>query len=123
LGDEPLPADATNPETAVTAANLAYVMVTSGSTGRPKGVEICHRSVIRLLFGVDDAALGPDTVIVQLVPATFDAATFEIWGALLHGGRLVLAPDGALRPAALADPVAQLALLAGGVPGTGVLGS
>jgi amino acid adenylation domain-containing protein len=94
LGDEALPAEASNPVIAVTAENLANAMYTSGSTGRPKGVEICHRSVIRLLFGVDEAALGPDTVVVQLAPATFDAATFEIWGALLHGGRLVLAPDG-----------------------------
>ncbi len=88
------PGDADNPAAAVTADHLAYVMFTSGSTGQPKGIEICHRAVSRLLFGVDYVPLGRDTVILQLASATFDAATFEIWGALLHGGRLVLAPDG-----------------------------
>ena len=42
----------------------------------------------------DYATFGPDRVFLQLAPLAFDASTFEIWGALLHGGRLVLAPTG-----------------------------
>jgi len=74
--------------------SLAYVMYTSGSTGEPKGVLIENRSVVRLVCGSDYATFGPDRVFLQLAPLAFDASTFEIWGALLHGARLVLAPDG-----------------------------
>ena len=69
---------------------LAYVNYTSGSTGRPKGVAVPHRGVLRLLFGHDYVRLDDTRVLLQLAPASFDAATFEIWGALLHGGRCVL---------------------------------
>ncbi|MFI5177454.1 MAG: amino acid adenylation domain-containing protein, partial [Vicinamibacterales bacterium] len=81
----------------------AYVMFTSGSTGVPKGVEVVHRGITRLLFGVDYVTLGPDETILQLAPFSFDAATFEIWGALLHGGRLVLYPDRVATPRELGD--------------------
>ncbi len=74
---------------------LAYVMYTSGSTGQPKGIEVPHRAVVRLVRGADYARFGPDEVFLQLAPASFDAATFEIWGALLNGGRLALLPGGA----------------------------
>ncbi|HEU4454891.1 MAG TPA: amino acid adenylation domain-containing protein, partial [Longimicrobium sp.] len=74
------------------ADSLAYVMFTSGSTGRPKGVAVPHRAVVRLVTGNDFAALSPDEVVLHLAPAAFDAATFEVWGALLHGARLVLFP-------------------------------
>ncbi|WP_171136737.1 non-ribosomal peptide synthetase/type I polyketide synthase [Ruegeria sp. HKCCC1038] len=70
--------------------DLAYVMYTSGSTGRPKGVMVPHRGVLRLVKGQDFADLGPDQRILQNSPIAFDAATFEIWGALLNGGALVL---------------------------------
>ena len=53
-----------------------------------------NRSVVRLVFGVDYATFGADRVFLQLAPLAFDASTFEIWGALLHGGRLVPAADG-----------------------------
>ena len=86
--------DRGNPDLVTTADSLIYVMYTSGSTGSPKGTEIRHRSVARLLFGVDYVELGPGTKLLQLAPVSFDASTFEIWGALLHGGRLILAPDG-----------------------------
>ncbi|HUK89081.1 MAG TPA: amino acid adenylation domain-containing protein, partial [Blastocatellia bacterium] len=71
--------------------SLAYIMYTSGSTGGPKGVSVRHRSVLRLVKGVKYADLGPDEVILQFAPASFDASTFEIWGALLNGGRVALA--------------------------------
>ncbi len=80
-------------ESAASAESLAYVMYTSGSTGRPKGVEVPQRAVARLLMGSSYAALGPEETILQLAPFAFDASTFEIWGALLHGGRLVMYPE------------------------------
>jgi amino acid adenylation domain-containing protein len=70
--------------------DLAYVMYTSGSTGRPKGVMIPQRGVLRLVLDNDYAALGADEVILQLAPLSFDASTFEIWGALLNGGCLAI---------------------------------
>lgn len=72
---------------------LAYLCYTSGTTGRPKAVMVPHRGVIRLLFGVEYAHLGPDETLLHLAPIAFDASTFEIWAALLHGGRCVLYPD------------------------------
>jgi amino acid adenylation domain-containing protein len=73
---------------------LAYVMYTSGSTGVPKGVAVHHRGVVRLVRNTNYAAFGPEETVYQIAPLAFDASTFEIWGALLHGGRLVLAPLG-----------------------------
>ena len=70
----------------------AYIIFTSGSTGVPKGVEVLHRGIVRLLFGVDYVQLDESQSILQLATLSFDASTFEIWGALLHGGRCVLAP-------------------------------
>ena len=83
-----------NPRVDVGPGHLAYVMFTSGSTGRPKGVAIRHASIARLVFGNDYATFGPDRVFMQLSPAAFDASTLEVWGALLHGARLVVPPAG-----------------------------
>ncbi len=74
--------------------SLACVMYTSGSTGRPKGVGIPHRGVMRLVLGAEFTSFGPDEVFLQLAPLAFDASTLEIWGALLHGSRLVVSPPG-----------------------------
>jgi amino acid adenylation domain-containing protein/non-ribosomal peptide synthase protein (TIGR01720 family) len=74
------------------ADNLAYVMYTSGSTGNPKGVAVTHRGVVRLVKGANYAQLGREEVFLQLAPLSFDASTFEIWGSLLNGGKLVLMP-------------------------------
>lgn len=81
-----------NPLCGVKASNLAYVMYTSGSTGRPKGVSIIHRGVVRLACGADYANLTSKEVFLQLAPISFDASTFEIWGCLLNGARLVVFP-------------------------------
>ena len=67
-------------------------MYTSGSTGRPKGVLIPHRGIVRLVSDCNFLSLGPDEVILHLAPLSFDASTFELWGALLNGGKLVIIP-------------------------------
>lgn len=69
-----------------------YVMYTSGSTGLPKGVAVTHQGVIRLVCGAAFISIDSRNVFLQMSPPAFDAATFEIWGAFLNGGKLVLAP-------------------------------
>jgi len=85
---------AENPENNCTLQNLVYVIYTSGSTGKPKGVSVTHRSVVRLVKETDYAKFGPDEVFLQFAPLSFDASTFEIWGSLLNGARLVVMPPG-----------------------------
>ncbi|WP_437620402.1 non-ribosomal peptide synthase/polyketide synthase [Sorangium sp. So ce1151] len=82
---------AERPAAHAAAGDLAYVMYTSGSTGRPKGSCITHRGIVRLLCGTNYIDLGPDDRVAQVSSISFDAATFEIWGALLHGARLEIA--------------------------------
>ncbi|WP_442947013.1 amino acid adenylation domain-containing protein [Nostoc sp. UHCC 0870] len=79
-----------NPVNHTTPENLAYVMYTSGSTGVPKGVCIPHRGVVRLVKDCNYVNLSADESILQAAPIAFDASTFEIWGALLNGSRLVI---------------------------------
>ncbi len=86
--------------------DLAYVMYTSGSTGRPKGVAVPHRAVVRLVKDTNYARLDADQVFLQFAPTAFDAATLEIWGPLLNGGRLVVAPAGPVDLETLADLIA-----------------
>jgi non-ribosomal peptide synthetase component F len=83
-----------NPDNLCTSENLAYVMSTSGSTGNPKGVCIEHRGVVRLVTNTNYAEFGPEEVFLQFAPLSFDASTFEIWGSLLGGARLVVMPPG-----------------------------
>src|SRR5579864_9213663 len=77
------------------AHSLAYLMYTSGSMGQPKGVAVMQQSIVRLVWDVDYVRLGPEQTMLQLAPLTFDASTFEIWGALLQGARLILYPGSA----------------------------
>jgi amino acid adenylation domain-containing protein len=80
----------------------AYIMYTSGSTGTPKGIVIPQHAVTRLVRHTDYVQLGAGDRIAHLASPSFDAATFEIWGALLHGGTLVIVDrDTVLAPAAL----------------------
>jgi amino acid adenylation domain-containing protein len=83
-----------NPHSNVTADNLAYVMYTSGSTGKPKGVSVPHRAVLRLVKGNSYADFNADQTFLLLAPISFDASTFEIWGSLLNGARLVVMAPG-----------------------------
>jgi amino acid adenylation domain-containing protein len=77
---------------ALSADAPAYVLYTSGSTGTPKGVVVPHRAIVRLVRGSDYVQLQPDDRVAQVATLAFDAATFEIWGALLNGARLVIMP-------------------------------
>ena len=70
--------------------HAAYIMYTSGSTGEAKGVVIPQRGILRLTHNNNVAQLSKDDVFYQLAPLAFDAATFEIWGALLNGATLVI---------------------------------
>ena len=72
------------------------MIYTSGSTGEPKGVAVSHRAVNRLVMNTDYVQVSPQEVIAQASNISFDAATFEIWGALLNGARMVLIDKGTL---------------------------
>ncbi|MFB2836660.1 non-ribosomal peptide synthetase, partial [Floridanema evergladense] len=74
----------------VSAENLAYVIYTSGSTGTPKGVVVTHQAVNRLVKNTNYIQITADDRIAQASNIAFDAATFEIWGALLNGAKLVI---------------------------------
>jgi amino acid adenylation domain-containing protein len=76
----------------VTAENLAYVLYTSGSTGEPKGVAVPHRAVVRLVKNTHFVSITDKDVFLAFAPISFDASTFEIWGPLLNGGKLVVFP-------------------------------
>ncbi|GAA2454932.1 amino acid adenylation domain-containing protein [Actinomadura vinacea] len=86
---EPPPAD---------PSALAYIIYTSGSTGTPKGVPIEHRQVISLFEGAAGLyGFDADDVWTQFHSVGFDFSVWEIWGALLFGGRLVIVPRGMTR--------------------------
>ncbi|MGH3730203.1 MAG: amino acid adenylation domain-containing protein, partial [Micromonosporaceae bacterium] len=77
----------------VRADATAYVIYTSGSTGRPKGVHVTHRNMLSLLAATGDGfGLGPSDVWTLFHSCSFDVAMYEMFGCLLHGGRLVVVP-------------------------------
>ncbi|WP_328303154.1 non-ribosomal peptide synthetase [Streptomyces sp. NBC_00435] len=76
--------------------DLAYVMFTSGSTGTPKAVAIPHSGLVRLVDRPGYVDLDEDEVLAAVSSPSFDASTFEIWGALANGARLVVGPPGPL---------------------------
>jgi len=97
-----------NPLTTVNAENLAYVIYTSGSTGQPKGVCVIHRGVNRLIINTNYIKLQGTDRIAQASNISFDAATFEIWGALLNGAQIVvITKDVLLSPQNLAQTICE----------------
>jgi amino acid adenylation domain-containing protein len=97
-----------DPGVEVRADNLAYVIYTSGSTGRPKGVGVTHGNVLRLFDATQPSfAFGEGDVWTLFHSYAFDFSVWELWGALLYGGRLVVVPWAVSR-----DPAAFRALLA-----------
>ncbi len=98
--DNPAPDFDTQPDTnpdvqalGLTARHLAYVIYTSGSTGQPKGVMVEHRNVLSLIINNGFANIGPDDCIAHCANPAFDAATWEIWAGLIHGGCILLIPE------------------------------
>ena len=87
----------TQPGTALPAPapdDLAHIIYTSGTTGVPKGVAVTHHNVTRLFDALDVGLQpGPGQVWTQCHSYAFDFSVWEIWGALLHGGRLVVVPE------------------------------
>ncbi|MFJ7907176.1 non-ribosomal peptide synthase/polyketide synthase [Kitasatospora sp. NPDC096204] len=76
----------------------AYAIFTSGSTGRPKGVVIPHANVVRLFEQTrEQFGFGPEDVWTLFHSYTFDFSVWELWGPLLHGGRLVVVPEDTAR--------------------------
>ena len=94
-----------------TPRELAYIIYTSGSTGTPKGVAVRQEGVIRLVMQPNYVDLGPGDTLAQVANIAFDAATFEIWGALLNGARLTILP----RDTILSPPAFVAALRANGI--------
>ena len=101
--DGPEAPDATPLPDRESADGLAYVRYTSGSTGHPKAVAVPHRGVVRLVHDTDWIEFGPGETFLQLCALTFDPSEFEIWGALLNGGCLVIHPPGPLSLPELAE--------------------
>src|SRR5262249_51307771 len=76
-----------------TPDDLAYVIYTSGSTGKPKGVLVTHANVSRLFTATDHwFRFGPHDVWTLFHSYAFDFSVWELWGALLYGGRVVIVP-------------------------------
>ncbi len=89
---------ATQPETSPAvlhdAESLAYVIYTSGSTGNPKGCEVTHANAVRLFEASRETyQFSPDDVWTWFHSHAFDFSVWEIWGAWLHGGKLVVVPQ------------------------------
>jgi amino acid adenylation domain-containing protein/non-ribosomal peptide synthase protein (TIGR01720 family) len=81
-------------------------MYTSGSTGTPKGIVVPQRGVIRLVRNTDYVEISPMDRIAQIANSAFDAATFEIWGALLNGASIsIVDRETSLNPAKLEERI------------------
>jgi amino acid adenylation domain-containing protein len=97
------------PEVEASPDGMAYVIYTSGSTGRPKGAMNAHRGVVnRLLWMQTEYGLGPEDVVLQKTPFSFDVSVWEFFWPLVTGARLVVArPEGHRDPAYLSRTIAE----------------
>ncbi|WP_304442407.1 AMP-binding protein, partial [Mycobacterium sp. E3247] len=87
-----------DPPVGPAADDVAHVIYTSGTTGVPKGVAVTHRNVTQLFEALaGDGLLAAGQVWSQCHSLAFDFSVWEIWGALLHGGHLVVVPDAVVR--------------------------
>nr|WP_145406705.1 amino acid adenylation domain-containing protein [Paenibacillus xylanexedens] len=99
--------EASNLEPISGPGNLAYVIYTSGTTGKPKGTLIEHKNVVRLLFNDKNMFdFGPSDTWTLFHSFCFDFSVWEMYGALLYGGKLVIVP-----PLTAKNPADFLALL------------
>lgn len=94
VADDAAAQDDSNLPVITTGDDPIYIVYTSGTTGVPKGIMTLHHNVNRLVRNTNYVSLTSETTLLQISPISFDGATFEIWGSLLNGGKLVLMPHG-----------------------------
>ncbi|MFZ4796196.1 MAG: amino acid adenylation domain-containing protein [Bacteroidia bacterium] len=99
--------DTSNLNIEIKPDDRAYIIYTSGTTGTPNGVEIPHRGIVRLVKGDDYFPFAEKNNFLQLSNIGFDAATFEIWGALLNGNRLIVSNQKLTDLLALEEAITQ----------------
>lgn len=98
--------DGCNLQCVVSNSHTAYVMYTSGSTGKPKGIAIQHNNIVKLVKEIGYTNFNATSRVAQIANASFDAATFEIWGALLNGSCLIgVDKKTALNPVKMASKI------------------
>ena len=100
IDDDSLPGGVDVDSTPVLSSpdDIAYVIYTSGTTGVPKGVAVTHASVAQAIsLASETLPSGPGHVWSHMGSLAFDITVVEIWGALLHGSRLVIVPDEVVR--------------------------
>ncbi|HAR0545982.1 TPA: AMP-binding protein, partial [Enterococcus faecium] len=97
-----------NPRGINCSEDIAYVIYTSGTTGKPKGTLVPHRGINRLVHNPNYVELNENTAVLLSGTVAFDAATFEIYGPLLNGGRLVItSKDTLLNPQLLDQAITE----------------
>ncbi|HEY7596599.1 MAG TPA: amino acid adenylation domain-containing protein, partial [Actinophytocola sp.] len=100
----------TAPDCDARPGDVACVMFTSGSTGRPKGIAAPHRALVNTFLGQSYADFGPDEVVLQCAPVSWDGFALELFGALLFGGTCVLQPGQKPEPQVIAELIAEHAV-------------
>lgn len=95
----------TTPNIRVFPHDVAYIMYTSGSTGTPKGVAVPHQGIVRLVKETNYIQIDEHQTVGHFAAISFDASTFEIWGALLNGARLAISQPGPITPESVGEVV------------------